>query len=177
MKLTDNAILVIAASLLLLSIASAYALHAYLSAATMAGSSALLFFISSRRGAGQLARTTGYSCAFACLVLLAGLISGEIGMKPCPEQVSNPNSETKISYFYSPFCPRCIAQDAQIDAFISSGADASVRRYDIRYCDFDAQRYNFTGMPCIAVEKGGKLEKVCGITGSEELSAIVGRLR
>jgi hypothetical protein len=177
MKLPDNAVLVLAASLLLLSIASAYALHAYASAATLTGSSALLFFISSRKQTGRITKIGGYSCAFACLVLLAGLVSGGIGTKPCPDLVANPDSETKISYFYSPFCPLCIAQDSEIEAFLSGGADASVYWYDIRYCHAEAERYNFTGMPCFAVERDERLEKTCGVTSKEELSEIAGRLQ
>lgn len=170
----DAAALAGGPALVLLSVASAYALHPYVALLAIFASAAALFLVSGRASRGGIAQVAGYSCAFACLVLAAGLVSGEIGMKPCPDRVANPGAGVRISYFYSPFCPRCLAQDAELEEFLLGNTEAEVRWYDMRYCRDEAAVHSFTGMPCFAIEKGGMVERHCGATGSEELAAMIG---
>jgi glutaredoxin-related protein len=176
MKISTNTMIFISAPVLvLLALVSAYALHAYAAIGVMFACSILLFWLSNQATVNRVAMITGYSCAFACLILVAGIPSGEIGMKTCPERVANPDSEAKISFFYSPFCPGCFKAEAELGALISSGVDARVEWYDARFCHDDADRYGFTGTPCIAVEKGGQVERACGILGREDIAALLSR--
>jgi len=163
--------------LVMLAVASAYALHPHAALLSMLASSAALFLLSSRVPGGGIARIAGYSCAFACIVLAAGLVSGEIGMMPCPDRIANPGGNAVISYFYSPFCPGCLAQDAELEGFLSGNTEAEVRWYDMRYCRDDAMMHNFTMMPCFAVEKEGTVERQCGTISSEKLVAMAGAAR
>ena len=177
MKITQDTIVFISAPVLvLLAVVSAYALHPYAAIGAMVACAALLFWLSNRADAKGVARTVGYSCAFACLLLVAAIPSGEIGGKSCPDHVVNPGAEARISYFYSPFCPNCPAQDAELDSLLSNRTDVALRKYDLRYCRVAADHYGFSGTPCIAIEKGGQVEKACGVIGRERIAAALARL-
>jgi len=177
MKIPPDAIVFISAPFaVLLAVIAAYALHPYAAIGAMVACAAFLFWLANRADAAGVARTVGYSCAFACLLLVAAIPSGEIGKKSCPDQVVNIGEDAKISYFYSPFCPNCPAQEAELDALISSGEKFRLEKFDLRYCRADADRYGFSGTPCIAIEKAGKLEKACGVIGSGQISAALARL-
>lgn len=172
----NGAIFVCAPLLVLLSLLSAYLFHPYAAVAAMFASALALFWLSNKADGKGIARVAGYSCAFACLLFIAALPSGEIGAKRCPDYVANPGAEAKISYFYSPFCPNCPAQESELNALLASGADFRLEKYDLRYCRENADKYGFSGTPCIAIEKDGHAEKGCGLVPRERMAAALTQL-
>jgi len=175
MKITPGSVVFASSPLLvLLSLLSAYFLHPYLAIGVMFASAIILFRLSNMAEAKGTARIVGYSCAFACLLLIAALPSGEIGAKPCPDaRVGFPgDGAPMLKYFYSPFCPYCPAQESEISRSQYYSESFQVEKYDIRYCKNDAEKFGFSATPCIAMVGKNATIKRCGLVGKEDIARM-----
>jgi len=132
---------------------------------------ATAIFLLSKRLDGSL-KAVAYGCAFACLILAAGVPSGEIGYAPCPERAYVREHVGSVHYFHSPFCTNCAGQEETISAAATKrGFDFFV--YDIRYCKKKASEYGFYATPCFAVEMTNETVKACGPKTEGEIGAML----
>ena len=83
------------------------------------------------------------------LILIIAMKSGKIGSLDCPDEIEgNIESEFRIKYFYSPFCPYCWKQEPILKEAVKIYGDRfSLERYDIRYCKEETAKYNIVGTP------------------------------
>jgi|GEM_PF-5282181 len=149
--------------------------NAYVAMAGMFAISIGIFLLSKKLD-GAL-KAFSYGSAFACLILAAGVPSGEVGHAPCPERVYLLGNAGTVSYFQSPFCPNCGGLE---EALVRSARERGleVRAYDIRYCKGEASKYGFYATPCFAVDAFNKTERSCGMKTNGEVNAILdGALR
>lgn len=177
MKKIELAVLLLSPALTLFSLFAPYFLNPYIAVAVMFLSAASLFFLSNKISQNTLPKIIGYSFGFACLVLIAGVPSGELGMAECPDSVENPSASVKIFYFYSPFCPKCHQQESELKSLVSEIGDVGIYKYDIRYCRKEAEARGFSGTPCISITAGGQSLSACGIVQKGELLEMVRELR
>lgn len=128
-------------------------------------------FVFSKKLEGSM-KAVAYGLAFACLVIAAGVPSGEIGRSPCPEKKYSFGDYGTISYFQSPFCINCAGQESVI-AKAANDAKFDVDIYDLRYCKNDAAKYGFYATPCFAVEIGNITLRSCGPKTENEIKALL----
>lgn len=157
-------------TVLILLIAS-FSLHAYLSLALMVVAIAFLLHLAGGLPDGRLEKTVLYGFAVACVMLMVGLPSGEVGHSNCPEATEGKGS-VSVWYFYSPFCTSCLfAENSLKEA--QKTASFSLRRYDLRYCKSQGSLFGFSATPCYAFAGKEQTKKVCGALSASQISQYV----
>ena len=106
--------------------------------------------------AGTLHSIISWEGVFAAFLISAGVYTGEVGFKHCPDSwTGTASAEVKVVYFYNPFCYKCVFSKADFEsAFSKHRSEIVVFGMDTRYCEDEMEKFGVHGAPTLVLLKG-----------------------